>query len=104
MRTTFGTPPSWKRSSTVSTSLDRKSTRLNSSHITISYAVFCLKKKTRRLPRAQLASPPAFGRSRASRLEALQQRLHDGPRESLVRLAEGVVTEEPQAESAAQAC
>src|SRR6266540_5840480 len=24
---------------------DRKSTRLNSSHITISYAVFCLKKK-----------------------------------------------------------
>src|SRR5437773_5964080 len=26
--------------------LDRKSTRLNSSHITISYAVFCLKKKT----------------------------------------------------------
>src|SRR5437773_5022593 len=27
-------------------SKDRKSTRLNSSHITISYAVFCLKKKT----------------------------------------------------------
>src|SRR5437773_7678467 len=27
-------------------SQDRKSTRLNSSHITISYAVFCLKKKT----------------------------------------------------------
>src|SRR5437773_8025997 len=25
---------------------DRKSTRLNSSHITISYAVFCLKKKS----------------------------------------------------------
>src|SRR5437667_5990038 len=25
--------------------VDRKSTRLNSSHITISYAVFCLKKK-----------------------------------------------------------
>src|SRR5205807_4339891 len=27
--------------------LDRKSTRLNSSHLVISYAVFCLKKKTR---------------------------------------------------------
>src|SRR5690606_20294727 len=27
-------------------SLDRKSTRLNSSHVKISYAVFCLKKKT----------------------------------------------------------
>src|SRR4051812_49666684 len=28
---------------------DRKSTRLNSSHMSISYAVFCLKKKNRRL-------------------------------------------------------
>src|SRR5437773_672774 len=27
---------------------DRKSTRLNSSHITISYAVFCLKKKKKK--------------------------------------------------------
>src|SRR5699024_12067398 len=27
---------------------DRKSTRLNSSHVSISYAVFCLKKKQRR--------------------------------------------------------
>src|SRR5690625_6861009 len=27
-------------------SQDRKSTRLNSSHVAISYAVFCLKKKT----------------------------------------------------------
>src|SRR5690606_41522663 len=29
------------------TVLDRKSTRLNSSHVKISYAVFCLKKKKR---------------------------------------------------------
>src|SRR5205807_7411059 len=34
--------PTFSRSS----SLDRKSTRLNSSHLVISYAVFCLKKKT----------------------------------------------------------
>src|SRR5699024_12257275 len=27
--------------------IDRKSTRLNSSHVSISYAVFCLKKKTK---------------------------------------------------------
>src|SRR5438067_7607537 len=27
---------------------DRKSTRLNSSHVSISYAVFCLKKKNKR--------------------------------------------------------
>src|SRR3712207_7052868 len=33
---------------------DRKSTRLNSSHAIISYAVFCLKKTTR------YQSPPAF--------------------------------------------
>src|SRR5690606_42004678 len=29
-------------------SIDRKSTRLNSSHVKISYAVFCLKKKTKK--------------------------------------------------------
>src|SRR5438067_6572877 len=28
--------------------VDRKSTRLNSSHVSISYAVFCLKKKNRK--------------------------------------------------------
>src|SRR3712207_7001669 len=33
------------RSVATSTSRDRKSTRLNSSHANISYAVFCLKKK-----------------------------------------------------------
>src|SRR5690606_41673377 len=33
--------------STYTTGLDRKSTRLNSSHVKISYAVFCLKKKKR---------------------------------------------------------
>src|SRR5437773_5231114 len=32
----------------AATSRDRKSTRLNSSHITISYAVFCLKKKKKK--------------------------------------------------------
>src|SRR5256885_9654779 len=30
--------------------LDRKSTRLNSSHLVISYAVFCLKKKKQQRP------------------------------------------------------
>src|SRR3712207_8993554 len=32
---------------------DRKSTRLNSSHANISYAVFCLKKKDRTIPLLQ---------------------------------------------------
>src|SRR2546430_3142183 len=35
---------------------DRKSTRLNSSHSQISYAVFCLKKKNKRLAAALLSS------------------------------------------------
>src|SRR3712207_7882203 len=30
--------------------IDRKSTRLNSSHANISYAVFCLKKKNKKIP------------------------------------------------------
>src|SRR3989442_8800200 len=35
------------------TFIDRKSTRLNSSHLRIPYAVFCLKKKTNRSTRDQ---------------------------------------------------
>src|SRR5256885_5600653 len=34
--------------------LDRKSTRLNSSHLVISYAVFCLKKKNYRVASSSL--------------------------------------------------
>src|SRR2546427_5348167 len=37
---------------------DRKSTRLNSSHSQISYAVFCLKKKKKRKTRSQLNTCP----------------------------------------------
>src|SRR5690554_7450145 len=38
---------------------DRKSTRLNSSHVRISYAVFCLKKKTR----TETARSPVYATS-----------------------------------------
>src|SRR3989454_5540252 len=38
---------------------DRKSTRLNSSHLVISYAVFCLKKKKARLYIAPIGSAVA---------------------------------------------
>src|SRR3712207_8433964 len=37
---------------------DRKSTRLNSSHANISYAVFCLKKNTNHIPRPLPPSRP----------------------------------------------
>src|SRR5256885_6208037 len=39
--------------------IDRKSTRLNSSHLVISYAVFCLKKKNKSLRRVLLSHPYA---------------------------------------------
>src|SRR5690554_7013684 len=57
---------------------DRKSTRLNSSHVRISYAVFCLKKKTADL--ASLAPRSAVDvRDEAwhDDVDALVQRLHD---------------------------
>src|SRR5947209_9194165 len=48
---------------------DRKSTRLNSSHANISYAVFCLKKKKQQKPQ--------HSRSRRPRLQFLHEhRLH----------------------------
>src|SRR5437660_4389183 len=43
--------------------LDRKSTRLNSSHVAISYAVFCLKKKMRATAEARFT---AVGRDEGS--------------------------------------
>src|SRR5256885_8921541 len=38
-------------------STDRKSTRLNSSHLVISYAVFCLKKKKKKLQNTLCTAP-----------------------------------------------
>src|ERR1022692_4045103 len=52
---------------------DRKSTRLNSSHLVISYAVFCLKKKK---PHRSRSAEPSW----------------EPTRRSVVRLAEGIRT------------
>src|SRR5256885_4860483 len=48
---TFHIPEAWAASiwRSISPLIDRKSTRLNSSHLVISYAVFCLKKKNYQL-------------------------------------------------------
>src|SRR5256885_8515068 len=43
------TPHQWSQLRSGETTGDRKSTRLNSSHLVISYAVFCLKKKKKKL-------------------------------------------------------
>src|SRR5437660_6997345 len=46
---------------------DRKSTRLNSSHVAISYAVFCLKKKIRRLRSSRAERHRIPARAKAER-------------------------------------
>src|SRR2546426_6822168 len=48
---------------------DRKSTRLNSSHLVISYAVFCLKKKKR----SRASTVPNTARRRRSRQASSNQ-------------------------------
>src|SRR5438876_5122650 len=68
----------------VGTGLDRKSTRLNSSHPSISYAVFCLKKKkytTSRLARAPKTRCP----NGASRSSGFEPRVDGGrPRSQII--------------------
>src|SRR5436305_4379842 len=44
------TPENQAKRTAIEQQVDRKSTRLNSSHVRISYAVFCLKKKTKKQP------------------------------------------------------
>src|SRR5215468_7925669 len=60
---------------------DRKSTRLNSSHITISYAVFCLKKKNTAPGSLQDRAPGHLGQD-ARRAVGAQAR---GARQALRR-------------------
>src|SRR5205807_3834171 len=64
---------------------DRKSTRLNSSHLVISYAVFCLKKKkktSRSTPsdlRDRCSAQTAVGRGRTVRAEPVRRPTGGGP-------------------------
>src|SRR2546430_11793839 len=53
---------------------DRKSTRLNSSHSQISYAVFCLKKK--KINQSLSSSPTAFATAPSQRAWPYAFRLH----------------------------
>src|SRR5437870_6763585 len=56
-----GSGASARRESPTRARTDRKSTRLNSSHVAISYAVFCLKKKTIRLITSSNRRVPLYG-------------------------------------------
>src|SRR5437764_3757644 len=61
----------WTQERVERSVLDRKSTRLNSSHRCISYAVFCLKKKKDRGQRN-----PAHGRCIADKIQVRVVALH----------------------------
>src|SRR3712207_7529276 len=52
----LGVAATSRASFSVHSTRDRKSTRLNSSHANISYAVFCLKKKTQVTPISHITS------------------------------------------------
>src|SRR5438876_7379073 len=60
IRSVYPAPPARRASPTANStpaSTDRKSTRLNSSHPSISYAVFCLKNKVARPVQRVLVAP-----------------------------------------------
>src|ERR1022692_3517448 len=69
---------------------DRKSTRLNSSHLVISYAVFCLKKKTRlsRIERAAASRGRRFHLTAAQRCDG-RSRIRSGKERRPCRRCEG---------------
>src|SRR5258707_3775046 len=73
----------------IGVSLDRKSTRLNSSHANISYAVFCLKKKTNPAD-AQTPQPnrvvKTFATSSFEALDSWKQTVVSGDRSALTAL------------------
>src|SRR5690242_15607232 len=71
----------WITSSSASEStwrtLDRKSTRLNSSHMSISYAVFCLKKKKNATPSHVISIVAAYFCNSTAPTEIYTLSLHD---------------------------
>src|SRR5476649_2015914 len=79
--TLFRSRPAWRAGDgaveqrPVEVLRDRKSTRLNSSHTVISYAVFCLKKKNSSLLVEDLGSGNRIGGDMNSRSASVCQRL-----------------------------
>src|SRR5260221_8542973 len=59
IRSILRAPSSWCAQDETKVLADRKSTRLNSSHTVISYAVFCLKKKKESHLGPHVRYPPA---------------------------------------------
>src|SRR5256712_2669912 len=70
----------------ISKGKDRKSTRLNSSHDQISYAVFCLKKKKHRFTTPIVKNAPPHKRRPATRMSVLYSSPSPPSRRYLTRL------------------
>src|SRR5256885_3410855 len=66
----------FSRTSSALRAIDRKSTRLNSSHLVISYAVFCLKKKKHYMRRMSARRRTLHIRCQFSRLLRQPIRTH----------------------------
>src|SRR5258705_485782 len=88
----------------VNEEVDRKSTRLNSSHLGISYAVFCLKKKNKSSQTGTSNSPCRIWvrRSRSARA-ARRRRGPDRPSRPLPEVREGALTGRGKSRSASAA-
>src|SRR5437899_5762123 len=69
-----------ERGSLATTTLDRKSTRLNSSHLGISYAVLCFKKKTSSTDAGRISLRLAGFSTNCSRSRASASTSLDGKR------------------------
>src|SRR3989454_8140218 len=69
----LGLATSRMSSSSPTRTSDRKSTRLNSSHLVISYAVFCLKKKKKRYGMSGADSTPVCRRRRVGWISGEQR-------------------------------
>src|SRR5438128_8209454 len=56
---------------------DRKSTRLNSSHGSISYAVFCLKKKKKKKKKKKIQRKPRTEHEQYGACRSMQNAIHE---------------------------
>src|SRR5256885_10710474 len=71
-----GRPWRCRGAATSAISSDRKSTRLNSSHLVISYAVFCLKKKKDSLELTPVTCTAAIASDESSSSARIHDALH----------------------------
>src|ERR1035437_1552051 len=85
-------PPAQFRQRKFAGEIDRKSTRLNSSHANISYAVFCLKKNTYRVGRSRQMGAQKLAKA-ARRQQVASESVTAGPARFVVFLNDTATAE-----------